>query len=345
MLKEKKSKNKSTRRVGREPNNNKEGCFINTKGENKPKQNNIISFLIGSGFSIPDNLPKVTDINERLSKIKKEEVFIDSDLRAWFCDENSNETNNDINEDERLFIQEFLEFYNINILKGKDFEYEEFYDFYKDYLNLDDREKYKYADEIEKFHNSFTIKNSDILFDPKRNCSDRIRYFNTTFNQLLASLLNKKGEYLRKEEITNYPNYDDFIKFLVTLLSEYSVKVHTLNHDLLFDYLGHNHSELCKQFADGFSIDNSNFYLEIVGKNGQFEEIQLEKFANKYDKKLCLLKLHGSISYRTLFSKRRQTVKVDDIYTVSRFYEKNDKDEKETVLDAIIPDFLTQLGI
>ncbi len=34
---------------------------------------------------------------------------------------------------ERSFVQQFLEFYNNEILEGKDFEYEEFFDFYKDW--------------------------------------------------------------------------------------------------------------------------------------------------------------------------------------------------------------------
>jgi hypothetical protein len=311
----------------------------NRKGKPfKQSSKNVISFLLGSGFSVPAGLPKVSDINKRLSKISKDEIFINTDLRTWFVLQN-NDPNKEMNEGERLFVQKFLEFYNKEILNDEScdsFHYEDFYDFYSNYLHCG--EQSKNAEKIETFFNKFINEHKELLFEKERDCYNRISDFNGTFNQLLASLLNKE-KYLKEEIITDYPPYNDFIKFIIELLKKNTLKVHTLNHDLFFDYIGNNHYKLSKRFADGFSLKKSNIYLKVDTENGEQQDIQLEQFVDKYDRPLCLFKLHGSISNK-LLSDTNCMIKVKDIHAMSQFYKKEQNISK-VLVDIIDPDFLS----
>ncbi len=93
-----------------------------------------VSILLGSGFSIPEGLPGVRQLNHRLSKIDEGEILIHSDQQAMFLN-GQEDPNRWSRWDERIFMQEFLEYYNSNVLKeGEQFHYETFYDFYTVHL-------------------------------------------------------------------------------------------------------------------------------------------------------------------------------------------------------------------
>jgi len=86
----------------------------------------VVSFLLGSGFSVPEGMPSVRDVNKRLCKIGEGEIIIHSSQVAGFLNGQPN-PNSGTHRDERLFVQEFLEFYNSQILKqGESFHYETF---------------------------------------------------------------------------------------------------------------------------------------------------------------------------------------------------------------------------
>jgi hypothetical protein len=75
--------------------------------------------------------------------------------------------------DERLFLQEFLEFYNAEILKdGEIFHYETFYDFYSGYLNNKEN-----IQVIEGFYKRFNEKHFKGA-DNNRDCFNRVSDFN-----------------------------------------------------------------------------------------------------------------------------------------------------------------------
>jgi hypothetical protein len=154
----------------------------------------------------------------------------------------------------------------------------------------------------------------------------------------LASLLNS-AKYVEDKQITDYPKYTDFLIFLVSLLKNNSVRVHTLNHDLFFDFLAKNHQKLSKMFSDGFSLTVSNVFLEVDKTDKNVENIKLEQFSDKYNKPLSLYKLHGSISYKTLLGINRIT-KVPNIHAVSRFY-KIENERRTELLDKIPSEFLS----
>ncbi len=96
-----------------------------------------ISFLIGSGFSVPAGYPTTTELNERLRKIDASEICIENDGSARFLYDGEVDPNADwTNVTEKQFVQEFLTFYSDQVLApGHDFHYETFYDYYSDALD------------------------------------------------------------------------------------------------------------------------------------------------------------------------------------------------------------------
>lgn len=254
-------------------------------------EENMVSFLIGSGFSVADGMPLVRDINRRLSSIKEDEIMIHSEMSAMFL--NGQENPNDWNRrEERIFLQEFLEFYCSEIVDGQDaFHYEDFFDFYSDFLL---RGGYEDDDNpINLFCDSFREKYEDSL-DVADNYN-LVSSFHNTFNQLLGGLLQRAKYY---ESITplGYPPYDAFIRFIGNLIEENQVKVHTLNHDLLFERICCV-PPLWEEFSDGYYENGSPYYdfVEVPQPITKRYRVRLKYFQNKFDKKICLYKLHGSV--------------------------------------------------
>lgn len=305
-----------------------------------------ISILVGSGFSIPEGLPGVRQLNQRLSKIDESEILIHTDQQAFFLN-GQNDPNRWSRWDERIFLQEFLEFYNAEILKEKeDFHYETFYDYYSGYLtNKENKEA------IEDFYKRFNEKHFKGS-DDNRDCYNRISDFNRSYNQLLASQLHKT-QYFEDISTLNYPPYDPFIGFLRELLKTSDIKFHTLNHDLFFDWLGQHHSDLWQHFADGYQLEGSPFYGTVSydfnpnteNKVHKTYYVKLERFVNKFDKALSLFKLHGSV-FNTIVYDNQQRIRLKDNYAISRFSmeitdEKTGEQKFVDLFDEVSPDFLS----
>ena len=308
-----------------------------------------ISFLVGSGFSIPEGQPSVKDLNRRLSKIDESEILIHTDQRAIFL--NGQKDNNRWSKKiERYFLQEFLEFYNSKILKeNEEFHYETFYDFYSNYLAKGENKI-----EIEEFHKKFSEKHQSQAYII-RDCYNMVADFNRTFNQLLASQLHNSN-YFQDVSQDGHPPYDDFIRFLNELIIKFDVKFHTLNHDLFFDWLGQNHLGLWQNYSDGFRLEGSPYYgyLSHVFNPGEKNEVhkryyvKLAFFDDKFDTSLSLFKLHGSIFNTIVYTPQpnQEAVRVKDDYGISQFYMEifNNEDNKyefKNLLDQVHPDFLS----
>lgn len=308
----------------------------------------IVSILVGSGFSIPEGLPSVTQLNERLSKINESEILIHTDQRALFL-KGQDDPNRWANRDERFFLQEFLEFYNKEVLQtGEIFHYETFYDFYSGYLANEENKKV-----IEKYCLSFNLK----FFGNKKGNRDslnRISAFNRSFNQLLASQLHKV-QYFEDVSWGNYPPYDSFIAFLAALLTKYDVKFHSLNHDLFFDWLGRHQDKLWQHYSDGYQLEGSPFYGVVsydYNKNTEHKvhktyHAKLERFTDKYDKPLAFYKLHGSIFNTLVYSQiNQQHYRLKNNYGVSRYLMEHTNPETgeqyfENLWDESSPDFIS----
>ena len=303
----------------------------------------IVSILVGSGFSIPEKIPGVRALNQRLSKIDESEILIYTDQKAIFLNGMS-DPNRFMRRDERLFLQKFLEFYNSSVLnKDQGFHYETFYDFYSSYLNDGSNNK-----AIEEFCANFN-KEYHGKIDPQ----NRINDFNRSYNQLLASQL-YDARYVDDISFTSYPPYQSFINFLLKILEFGNIKFHTLNHDLFFDWLGLNHMELSKHFSDGYQIEGSRFYGALpcefnVGDNQKINKsywVRLEQFTDNFDKALCYFKLHGSIDNKIVHSTMEPYSRIKDKYKISGYSEEFSDPETgqlkfQDILDVVSSDFLS----
>lgn len=308
-----------------------------------------VSFLLGSGFSIPEGLPGVKELNTRLSKIDESEIIIHSSQIAGFLN-GQPDPNRFSNADERKFVQEFLEFYNSEVLtEGEKFHYETFYDFYSGYIHNSEN-----SDQIESFCNRFNErfdKDSPYI----RDTYNRIINFNRTFNQLVASQL-QKLKYHESVSCLNYYPYDSFVGFIRHLLPNYEVKVHSLNHDLFFDWLGQHHADLWQHYCDGYQLEGSPFY-GLVDRNininpehriSKTNHIKLARFTNNFDKSLAFFKLHGSVVNIILNTPEpnHQRVRIKSDYGVFMYYmeqydEASQKYQFERLWDQVDPDFLS----
>ena len=91
-----------------------------------------LSFLFGAGFSAPDNYPTRKGLNERLRKISHEEIMIHTDGTSFFLNGQKDPNAKWTNTHEKLFIQEFLEFYSAVVIGDlENFDYEIFFDYYQ----------------------------------------------------------------------------------------------------------------------------------------------------------------------------------------------------------------------
>lgn len=310
----------------------------------KPK----VSFLIGSGFSIPEGIPGVKQLNARLAKINESEILIHTDQRAFFIEKVSDDPNRWSNWDQRIFLQEFLEFYSAEILdSAENFHYETFYDFYSGYLHEGENKA-----RIEEFYQKFNDKHFNGA-DDNRDCYNRITDFNRSFSQLLASKLHKLN-YFQDISTLNYPPYDGFIGFLTEIIKTHDVKFHTLNHDLFFDWLGQHHTSLWQHFSDGYQLEGSPFYgLVTYNFNANTDRevrkayyVKLERFVGKFDTSLALFKLHGSIFNTIAHESKGENFRLKANYGVHQiFMERANQQtgdiELEHLLDEVSPDYLS----
>jgi hypothetical protein len=258
-----------------------------------------ISFLFGSGFSAPENVPTVEIINKRMRQLREDEFYLGSDQRAFFYQTDWRDPNGWMPSSylDRLFAQEFTAFYYNEILQGEFglFNYEEFYDYFSEFLRYK-----KHKDEIGKFCETFRSKNvnDDIYVSDDHNYVWR---FSKIFNQLISNLLTIP-KYYEDVSYGNYPPYDPIIGLMRELLKTKIVNVHTLNHDIFFDMLARKHSNLWQEFCDGFTEYNSPYFGEVSFDHRsklwtvhKSYKVRLRFYNGEYNKKLRLYKLHGSI--------------------------------------------------
>jgi hypothetical protein len=308
----------------------------------------VASILLGSGFSIPEGIPGVGELNNRLKAIDESEIIIHTDMHAFFLD-GQVDLNRGANRDERVFLQEFLEFYNAEVLKsGEQFHYETFFDYYSRYLH--DGEN---AAEIEQFCDQFNDRHLYKDYH-RKSASARMDAFDRSFQQLVAGKLHK-SKYFEDVNLSGYPQYGAFISFIGELLKAHNVKVHTLNHDIFFDFLGRSHDTLWQHFSDGYELVGSRFYGKLLhtfqhrgGPVSKCYTVKLERFVDKFDTSLCLFKLHGSINSYVVTANELsgKPVRLKGNFAVSQYkMEYEDPDTgKSTMIhlaDRVQPDFLS----
>lgn len=230
-----------------------------------------ISFLIGSGLSVPAGYPTTTKLNERLGKIDSSEICIHTSGNAWFLNGAADPNAHWMRIEERKFIQEFLEFYhNIELGSKGNFHYETFYDYYRSLLAGE-----RYPETLAKFLGDFRQKygvetdNHHLLLD-----------FHHTFNQLIAQLLTKPLECVHLSKPYG-PNYSAFLELAEELAKTHRVHFHTLNHDLYMEHLAHSDS-IQGKIDDGFEELGSAFFGELYDKYERYL-VRLSRFTGKFE--------------------------------------------------------------
>jgi len=238
-----------------------------------------INVILGAGFSRPADFPTGYELNQKFFH-SMENKMLRMSSGEWVWDEHDSATSNNgrLNYDFlniSYLLSEFVEKYQKSCYKV--FNYEEFFDWFKD--NYGDKDLMKdLADKVNqrlKEELGIDEKSDHYIKDPGIN---EYRTIYESFNYLIGDLLGR--DYNAVSQKAYYSPYIDYLKKWDT------VNIFTLNHDLLTEYLLR---ENLLPFSDGFSKENSF----IVGEDGE----PLSYFCNSYTENIKLFKIHGSIDY------------------------------------------------
>jgi len=271
-----------------------------------------ISFLIGSGFSVPADISSTKEINKTVSNTKKDQFYYSTDQSAGFLFGKAYVNNRHEHIEERKFVEEFLSFYNREIIGNKNiFNYEKFYDFF-----LEVYENKNINSKLETFLREFNEKNGKGYSRP---LDSYLREFNIVFPQLIKSMVWKdfgKTRLAPGPSGVYPPNFDygNFLNFIINLPENYLLHVHSMNHDLLMESF--NDAEPFNgKLDDGFTTNGSQVYGELDIPDSNLSKhtyyVRLPVFADKYESRFRLYKLHGSIDrYRLYSGDEKRIIKV-----------------------------------
>jgi hypothetical protein len=247
-----------------------------------------ISLIIGSGFSVPDGMKTVGQINELLINLKENDIYIHSDMTFILLNGQEKPSFTIHWGDEKFFIQ-FIQWY---IGQSQDeFNYEIFYDYVTSFKRFGN-----HKNEIEPFFDEFK---RDVLKSnsPIDGINSYVSRFSAYFNQLISNLLQSQ-KYYEDVGLGNYPPYDGFSAFLKEMVNGgFIINNHSLNHDLLFEHIASKHSDLFQHFTDGYTDMGSPYYgnVHLRQSISKKYKVRLKYFTNSFDKPIRLYKLHGSV--------------------------------------------------
>ncbi len=303
-----------------------------------------LSILLGSGFSAPAGLPLVSDINNVMRSLQKENFWINLNKNAGFFSPNDgNKDPNNVFFFNRLFAQDWINFYcNEKLNNISDFNYEVFYDY-----NIDVTRYGKDEELTKNFCEVFRTKWS--VF---QNIGDNnlINDFLKIYQQLIGSLL-IKPEFEQGVSYGSYSCNSGFFRLIQKLIADGIVNVHTLNHDIFFEHVMKFYDSVGDNFSDGFSELGSNIYGQAIVPfefQGQRIErtytVRLPMYTGEYNGKLRLYKLHGSVdNYYMLDGQQTRFKRQPGInsFKVESISSSEGKLYYQPVLENLNPDFLT----
>ncbi|MES2380630.1 MAG: hypothetical protein V4538_06300 [Bacteroidota bacterium] len=238
-----------------------------------------ISLLIGAGFSAPAGYPTGDKLNALLLNCKADNFKFTSYGALYISPKPGNKTSYDVEFD---FCMELMQYFK---MKNGHFDYEEFYDFFRDEA-IKDAGVEKIA---QPYLNSSNVK--QLLFSLTKVYVQVVSYY-------LKDKNNKKW-YDDESYSTNldlYEGYTGILKYLHQLSKEYIINIHSLNHDLLFESFG-NTAFMAGEISDGFEEQDSPYYGDKWLSHGHTYRTRLSRYTGKYDKQFRLYKLHGSRDY------------------------------------------------
>lgn len=283
-----------------------------------------ISFLIGSGFSIPAGYPSTQAINDKFSTIKESQIFVHTDMTAMFVEEGKKIDTPRLGYVDEVFIERFIKFYCEQVIDGGEFNYERFFDYYHSHYR-----KNTYGKKLDQFLTSFKQE-----FKSKRDHLNTLGHFNTYFNQLLKNYINKSSQVVNIQD-----KYMVFSQLINSLLDGNVLHFHTLNHDLLLESF--NYTFFNGELSDGFEELGSPYY----GKMKEDYMVRLPRFTNKYVGRHRLYKLHGSVdNYDFHYEKDLEMIKSKHEIGLTDFYKEvsiSNELQYHNNWSASVPKFLT----
>lgn len=257
-----------------------------------------ISFLIGSGFSVPCKIPGVGQINEILSDLDsfRSSVLSKDNLKALgsiYSEYKEANKNNDEN------IKNYEVFYDFILLKKWRSVNEPIKSYFRD----------QYHFEVFKRSNSMVDCLNDMEIYPDK-------YFE--YDKIESNFIDLISEIISKGNVFQYHHFpcskkgcleavlhNKFLTLMRYLKNNYVVNLHTLNHDMLLDFILKSNPSICSSIDDGFEIEKSPFYYEgeynYCGKNEK--NLKIPHYNSKYEKQFRLFKLHGCLGQFVLREK------------------------------------------
>lgn len=289
-----------------------------------------ISFLLGAGFSIPAGLPSTFDLNRKLGGVKASEIFIHTDLTAGFLN-GREDINSFQNRKEKIFVEEFLDFYRESVIPEKEFHYEDFFDYYSSLrysTTLPQREESFFSNFKEK--NNLETNHQNILAD-----------FDNTFNQLLSRLLMKVWPQPICYEKEIISKYWKFLQMINSLRESLRLNLHSLNHDLLVEFLSGS-MEFRGSFSDGFSEQGSAYFGNLTSRCKPIldYQVRLRRFTNTFTSRINLYKLHGSIDQYSVNNLLDQFEVIKIPYGVAPYTVFEERVSDEELISSQRQDFL-----
>lgn len=304
-----------------------------------------LSILLGSGFSIPERLPRVSEINDKFCNLEKDNF---SQYPANGYSKIYQNSNVGFSNYDKSFAERFTSFYIEKTLNGdtSKFDYERFYDYISEFLFFNIN-----TEQISEFCQIY--RNSLPVMSGSWTDYDLINSFKRIFNHIVAELL-FVTRYFNEGGFSDYPQYNQFIDFLEKTLVSKFINVHTLNHDLFFEYIGNMHTGLGQYFTDGFTECGSPYYGEVPfnfelsnDKITKTYRVRLPFYNGIYQNKLRLFKLHGSINYINLrLTKTNEIIKIKTNFGVQGYFSEtyNPETQSYNYSDSFCdynPDYLT----
>ena len=238
-----------------------------------------VTFLLGSGFSVPCGMPTGKQLNDFVLNINNESITFDFAGKLAISYDGQKYQTGSPYESCLMFCSEAMKEYS----KNHEFDYEQFFDFISS--------EGIYDSLYEKLAKPFLYAFSDyhqLVFNMK-----------TIYTQLIDHELRKgrKTEILEGEIATDkFGKYENFVKYLDKLSIDHVVDIFSLNHDLLIENLPRTNWLQHEGISDGFHSYRSPYYGELEC-NGHKYDCRLEEYKAYYNTAIRLYKLHGSLDY------------------------------------------------
>jgi len=251
------------------------------------KLNKHLSFLLGAGFSAPMGYPIGIDLNNLLLDCNKENFAFPSNGSLAVNTDGTKpsfgyKTSYDI---EFEFCFELIQYFKKS--RGS-FDYEEFYDYIVDEVKND-----KMVNELARPFLSTITSESSLISGLRKVYTQVVSYF------LKDKDGNKYYDHLPYDMDRSFPGYSGVMNCISELSNDYTINIHTLNHDLFFESF--NNTDFLKgELCDGFE-ELGSFYYGKLNVNSRQYMVRLSRYTGNYNTKFRIYKLHGSRNYEPFY--------------------------------------------